>query len=114
MGVTALEYRFIGVPASLPAGTVTFAVDNRGGEAHELVVARVIGDDPVLEVLERPQSEWARHLEVVGATEAIPPGQARTLTATLEAGTYAYYCLVTTEAGRPHALDGMRGTFDAR
>ena len=114
VGVTALEYRFSGIPASLPAGTVTFAVDNRGGENHELVLSRVIGDDPILEVLDRPQWEWDAHLENAGATDAIPPGQGQSLSANLEAGTYAYYCLVTTEAGRPHAFEGMRGTFDVR
>ena len=112
--MTALEYRFIGIPASAPAGTVTFAVNNRGGEHHELVLGRVIGDDPILEVLELPQSEWEGHLEVAGGTGPIPPSQARTISSTLEPGTYAYYCLVTTEAGRSHAVEGMRGTFDVR
>ena len=31
-----------------------------------------------------------------------------------EAGTYVYLCMVTTESGRPHAFDGMRGSIEVR
>src|SRR5690606_1718676 len=39
--VTAVEYRFDGIPARLPAGTVAFTVSNQGAETHELDVYRI-------------------------------------------------------------------------
>jgi plastocyanin len=110
--VTTTEYEFAGIPAELPPGPVTFEVRNDGGENHDLVLRKVILERDILEVLELSQVEQGDYLEDAGATPAIPPGEMGSLAASLETGTYAYLCLVTTESGRPHAFAGMRGTVE--
>lgn len=91
---------------------MTFDVENEGGENHDLVLRRVLRETDVLEVLELSQEEQAAYLEEAGASPVIPPGEGGSLTAALEPGAYVYLCLVTTEAGRPHALQGMHGRFE--
>jgi plastocyanin len=112
--VTAIEYEFDGIPAEMPPGRVTFDVRNEGGENHDLVLRKVIREADILDVLELSQEEQEEYLEDAGATPAVPPGEARSLTTTPEAGTYVYLCMVTTESGRPHAFDGMRGSIEVR
>jgi hypothetical protein len=110
--VTTVEYEFTGLPAELPPGRVTFDVRNGGAENHDLVLRRVIREADILDVLELSQEERKAYLEDAGATPAIPPGETRSFTTSLETGTYAYLCMVTTETGRSHAFDGMRGTIE--
>ena len=112
--VTAAEYEFRGIPSQLPPGRVTFRISNQGAENHNFVLTRVLREADILEVLELSQPERARYLEDVGATDAVPPGGTGRLSASLEAGRYVYLCLVTTEAGRPHAFVGMRGELIVR
>lgn len=112
--VDTTEYEFGGIPSELGPGPVTFVVRNDGGENHDLVLREVIRERDILEILELSQAEQQEYLDDAGATPAIPPGVTRSLTASLETGTYAYLCMVTTESGRPHAFAGMRGTFEVR
>lgn len=91
---------------------MTFEVRNEGGENHDLVLGRVLREANILDVLELSQEEREGYLEDAGATPAVPPGETRSLTASLRTGTYVYLCMVTTESGRPHAFDGMRGTIE--
>jgi hypothetical protein len=112
--VTTTEYEFGGIPTELRRGPVTFVVRNDGGENHDLVLRKVIRERDILEVLELSQAQQHEYLDDAGATPAIPPGERGSLAASLEIGTYAYLCMVTTESGRPHAFAGMRGTFEVR
>ncbi len=59
---------------SFSAGSYTIEVVNEGNATHDLVVERDGAD--------------------VAATENIAPGQSATLTVTLEAGEYVFYCSV--------------------
>jgi hypothetical protein len=109
--VQAEEYKFGGVPDTLPAGEVTFALENVGEEPHELGLVRIKGDRSAEELVSLPQKQSQKFIENVGSTFAQPGQEGEPLTADLEAGRYGYACFVTTEDGTPHAALGMFGEF---
>ena len=85
VGVTAgkpAEFRFTLTKKTVPKGTVTFLVINKGALPHDF---KINGHK----------------------TKLLSPGQAQTLKVTfLKAGKYPYLCTVT-----GHAAAGMKGTF---
>jgi plastocyanin len=80
--VGMFEYRFELTPPSVPAGTVTFVITNRGQEVHNFAITGV------------------KSGAIIG------PGQTETWTVGLAAGTYGYVCDVPF-----HAENGMRGSL---
>jgi plastocyanin len=109
--VQAEDYKFGGVPDTLPAGEVTFELENVGEEPHEFGLVRIKGDQPVEELVALPQKQSQKFIENVGGTFAEPGQEGKPLTADLEAGRYGYACFVTTKDGTPHAALGMFGEF---
>lgn len=88
VAIGAHEYAFDPSAVTVPAGSVTFEVENTGTIEHEFEILK--GDTVVDEV------------------EGLVPGIARQVTATLEPGTYVFVCRL---AG--HEEQGMRGTLTA-
>ena len=109
--VQAEDYKFGGVPGTLPAGDVTFELENVGEEPHEFGLVRIKGDQPIEELVSLPQKQAQKLIENVGGTFARPSEEGKPLTTDLEAGRYGYACLVTTKDGTPHAALGMFGEF---
>jgi hypothetical protein len=92
--VTAREYAFSGIPATMPPGEASFNLDNRGGEVHELHLFKLDeGVGTVAELLDLSQDEAAGRMESAGAAMA-DPGDSETLEADLSAGRYAAVCLI--------------------
>jgi uncharacterized cupredoxin-like copper-binding protein len=107
ISVTAVEYGYQGMPATLPAGRVRILLENAGQEPHEFGLVRITGDQTVEELLQlRNRAE--QFIENVGNAFA-RPGRSDALTRTLEPGRYGYACFVTAKDGTPHALHGMYG-----
>jgi iron uptake system component EfeO len=84
--VEAKEYAFTPSTITVPAGAVTFSVRNGGTEEHEF------------EIFEGET--------VVDEIEGLVPGLTKNLSVTLEAGKYAYMCLLN-----GHDQLGMKGTL---
>jgi uncharacterized cupredoxin-like copper-binding protein len=82
--VTATEFKFKLSKTSVPHGSVTFTVVNKGKLAHDFKIAGK-------------------------KTPLIKPGKSAKLTVTLKAGKSAYLCTV---AG--HAAAGMKGTLTVK
>jgi uncharacterized cupredoxin-like copper-binding protein len=80
--VGMFEYRFELSPPTVPQGTITFVITNRGAEPHNFSI------------------------NGVRAGAIIGPGQTETWTVGLAAGTYGYVCDVPF-----HAENGMRGSL---
>jgi uncharacterized cupredoxin-like copper-binding protein len=79
--VTATEFKFKLSKLTVPHGSVTFTVVNKGKVAHDFKIAGK-------------------------KTALIKPGKSAKLTVTLKAGKYPYLCTVP-----GHAAAGMKGTL---
>jgi plastocyanin len=89
----------------VPAGIVTFDVDNNGTEDHELAFIPGGGEVPMTPA-GAPDEDA---LEAMGAfeLEAFGPGKSCTATYELEAGTYTLFCIVESPDGATHHQKGM-------
>ena len=110
VAVTAIEYEFQGVPATLEAGETTFSLDNKGDEPHEFALSLITGDQSVDELLELPEEEVGEFIQDVGRAFA-KPGASGEMVAELEPGRYGYVCFEPSPDGTPHAFLGMAGEF---
>lgn len=122
--VTAVDYAFQGVPASLAAGTYSFALANEGTEMHEMIVFRKAEGvtQSIRELVELPEEESEELVEFAGAGFA-PPGATSSALIELQPGEYGMVCFIpvgTTadadpeaegEGGPPHFTQGMLAEF---
>jgi hypothetical protein len=113
--VSAIDYEFQDVPATLVAGPQVLQFTNDAPkEQHEMVLLRVNPDVDLSprKLLALPEKKLAKRAEVVGAAFAFP-GDADTLIASLEPGRYVYACFIevgTTSGGDDeHAADEHGG-----
>jgi hypothetical protein len=114
--VTASEYTFEGMPATVPAGTVAFSFTNGGSEPHELIMfKRADGEDRSIdELLALPEEEMFSALSFAGAAQA-DPGKTTASIPTLEPGKYIGVCFLPTggtEGSPPHFMEGMTAEFE--
>ena len=111
--VEASEYKF-DLPATLPAGSTTFTLDNVGKEPHFIQIVELKADaPPVPKLLKLPEKKaegfFARR---VGQTPPVAPGkQSKPFEADLTPGRYAYVCFFSKKGKPPHAFLGMAGEF---
>jgi len=84
--VTIADYSFTPSAITVPAGEVTFALNNTAGQEHEFEIFK--GD------------------AVVDEAEGLVPGLTRDLVVTLPAGEYTFLCKLA-----DHAARGMHGTI---
>lgn len=133
--VTAVDYRFEGLPEEIEAGTKLQLVNQSAGELHELVVIRIPdGEDrSVADLVALPEEESdAIFGDVEPATVLLaPPSSTEQIPAVgdgtiAEPGRYAVVCFIPTgadpdaylnappsdgppqvEGGPPHAAQGM-------
>ncbi len=114
--ITAVDYAFEGVPASLPAGTSSFALVNESeSEEHEMVVVRKADgvDLTWQEIFDLPEEEVETKFEFKGVAFAPPGGESGTLME-LTPGDYAMVCFIPVgggEEGPPHFSQGMIAEF---
>jgi uncharacterized cupredoxin-like copper-binding protein len=110
------EWAVIPAQDAVPAGEITFEVENTGPDhSHELVVIRTdLASDALPTAEDGSVDEDGEGTEVIGELEEFPPGETRTSTFDLEAGTYVLICNVVEEhAGETmvHYAMGMRAPF---
>jgi plastocyanin len=108
MGAT--EYAFDPSELTVPAGVVTFEVENNGSQNHELAFLPGGGEVPF--TADGAPDEDA--LADAGAfeLEAFGPDQTCNATYDLEPGTYTLFCIVEVEGeSTTHYEEGMEGTL---
>ncbi len=123
--VSAVDYSFQNLPATLDAGRTTFAFTNDGEEIHEMVVVRI--NDDVTETLEEllalPEEEALTKVQFAGVMFSAQGGT-DTETIEMAPGRYAALCFIpvgTTDmsaleseeapSGPPHFTAGMQAEF---
>jgi hypothetical protein len=119
--VTAVDYAFEGVPATLPAGFTTFDFTNAGEEVHEMIMVRYEDESLTIDdLVELSDKEAEKKLAFLGASFG-PPGAEDAEIKELTPGKYALVCFVpvgsTSEKaaekadGPPHVARGMSAEF---
>ena len=111
------EMKFIGLPAHLPAGQVTFKVTNVGRQAHEMALLRLDAGKTMRDVMVALMSgqtggppPW---LHPVGGMNTLSPHTTAYLVVNLVPGHYLAICFLPdlTKHGQPHAMEGMTDIF---
>jgi uncharacterized cupredoxin-like copper-binding protein len=105
--VTERDFR-ISAPEQLPAGDVVFAVDNKGPDDHELIVAREGRKHAPFRADDITLDEDAIEPSIAGALEPGAPGE-RTLKVHLKPGRYVLFCNMS-----GHYLGGMDRDLEVR
>jgi len=102
------EFKIESDATSAPAGSVSFALDNKGTVVHEFVVFQtdLAGDKLPLTADGTAVDEEGGGLTVVDEVEDIEVGATPTLTVDLPAGHYVLVCNVPA-----HYTSGMRADF---
>jgi uncharacterized cupredoxin-like copper-binding protein len=92
VAVTLNDYAIQPATTTIPAGEVTFAIENTGATKHEMVVIRtdVAIDDMAVE--DHETDEEAPGMTPIGEVEDVEPGESTNLVLTLEPGRYVFLC----------------------
>jgi hypothetical protein len=119
LAVTAIDYEYQGVPATLPAGVTKFKMTNAAPkEDHMMAIFKVVpGNEstPLDKLLSLPQKKQGKVFDFSDAAfmEA-KPGASGYAPIDLKPGTYAYACFFPQggkKNGQPHFKLGMEGSF---
>lgn len=117
VAVTAADYKFSGLGASLKSGVTTLTLKNASkGEVHHMVLLRrqPSQKDPVLKVLSSPEPFGVDFLGFVGDNK---PGETKSSILNLTPGTYIFSCFIPVggaPTGAPHFTKGMYGEFTVK
>jgi uncharacterized cupredoxin-like copper-binding protein len=109
--VKAYDYRFE-APARVPAGTITFRMENDGKELHHLWIVKLTGKKTPDDFTKAMKS-WGSALKMpdwaidVGGPNSASPGMTAEGTMTLDPGTYMLVCWVPSPDGMLHVMKGM-------
>lgn len=106
--VTASDYRFDGLPATLEAGTVAFKLTNSStAEPHEIaLIRRPDGETRTFaELLALPEDQAQAATEFKGAGFAEPQGEGAAIVE-LEPGSYIAVCFIPVGGGEEPADEG--------
>lgn len=109
--VVAKDYVFTELPAELPAGRTSLALDNQGTEMHEIVLFKKAEGETRKwdELSQLPQEEQGSALQFSGVAFG-DAGTTAYTTVDFEPGTYIAVCTMPVgghEDGEPHFMKGM-------
>ena len=115
--VTAADYSFTGLPASVPSGQTVFNMTNQGTEPHEIVVFRIT-TDATLEDLLADEDLFDTDTQFIAAAFAEPGDSGSAYAELKKPGNYVAVCFVpvgtsgdTEGTGPPHFVEGMQAEF---
>lgn len=113
--VKAFDYRFE-APATVPAGTITFRLQNEGKEIHHLWIVKLsAGKTPA--DFTNALKKWGSALQMpswatdVGGPNSAGAGDTAEGTMTLDPGTYMLVCWIPSPDGMLHVMKGMIKTL---
>lgn len=94
--VLLLEWSVEPEPDTVPAGDVTFEIENAGAIVHDLKVIRTDLQPDALPIDESAFVVDEDQVDVVATSSDLEAGQSETVTATLESGNYVLICNIPT------------------
>jgi uncharacterized cupredoxin-like copper-binding protein len=92
VAVTLDDYAIRPEAATLPAGEVSFKIENVGATEHEMVVIRSDIDPATIPVEDHEIDEEAPGMTPIGEVEDVQPSASKDLVLTLEPGNYILVC----------------------
>jgi hypothetical protein len=94
--VQAMEYHYMGIPDTTPAGDYVVEMENTGTELHEMQVARVNDDvtETAEELLALPDDEALSKVQLIGGVFAMPGETGTSTLALAEPGRYIALCFI--------------------
>lgn len=105
VAVTMKEFTLASAPASVPAGTVTFVVQNAGLIPHEFVVVKSdLAPDKLPQFEQKLVDE--KQVQVLSRTAQFDAGKKQDVAASLTPGKYVLLCNVPS-----HYISGMYAAF---
>ncbi len=107
VAVTLADFSIEPSPTSVPAGPVTFAVENVGPAEHEMVVIRSDLAPADIPVEDHEANEEAPGMTPIGEVEDVQAGESTELKLTLESGSYVLLCNI-----KKHFERGMVTEFE--
>lgn len=112
--ITATDFSYE-IPEPITGGWTTLTLDNKGGEQHQLSLAR-LGDgqeaSTVEAQLDHGDLSFLAGATLVGAPDGVASGQEGSVFTDLEPGSYVVFCAVPSPSdGVAHYLKGMRSSF---
>jgi hypothetical protein len=117
--IVAGDFYFRAPQQEIRGGKVRLALDNEGKSVHIGSLVRIDRGKTATDVVSLVRSftsghdsgpqAWFHETDVAFAP--VGPGHRPALVTDLIPGTYAMFCLLTTPDGKPHALQGMVGSF---
>ncbi len=120
LDVTATDYRYQGIPATVPAGNVALRLTNAAPkEQHEIVILKLLPTATVTDpqkLLALSQKKQKKQAEVRQSAFAAP-GQSSASVGRLDAGKYVVACFLPVggkRSGAPHYTQGMYASFEVR
>jgi hypothetical protein len=117
VAVTAANYTFAGVPASIDAGTTTITLKNAGPEPHQAQLLK-LNDGVTDKQLIASGKKDANALDLLklasyaGGPNGIDTGETQVTSLDVQPGTYAFVCLIPDAKGNLHLGLGMAKTFE--
>lgn len=119
VAVTAIDYEFQGLPATLPAGSTNFKLTNAAPkENHEMGIVPLTAAGESIDpekLFAMPDKKAEKYADFSRATGMFAPaGETGYTIANLEPGTYVYACFLHVggkKNGAPHSSKGMYGSF---
>lgn len=110
--VVAEDFRFVGLPERVTAGTHTVTFENRGEETHELFVFRNPKGLTLEEIAAIGPSVVNGDVELVTLKILAPGAPAESVEVDLTPGEYFVACFIPTPTDdRAHFEHGMQATF---
>ena len=109
--VKATDFRFE-APSAIPAGTITFRLQNLGKEIHHLWIVQLTEGKTAAE-FQTVMKAWGSALKMpswaidVGGPNSAAAGETAEGTMTLDPGTYMLVCWVPSPDGMLHVMKGM-------
>ena len=118
LDVTAIDYEYQGIPATLPAGVTKIKLTNAAPkEGHMMVIAKLTAAGEAMEldkVLALPDKKAGKYIDYENAAfMQAEPGASGYAPINLTPGKYAYMCFFPEggkKNGKPHFMLGMEGT----
>ena len=113
--VIAKDYEFSSAPATVNVDSLaTLTVKNEGNEDHEATILKINTEktfDDVRAFFGPSAPPGPPPFAVAGGTTGTAAGTSTAVTQALEAGSYAFICLIESPDGTPHFAKGMLKPF---